>query len=151
MDSIHSIDYKVAAQQIITPVAPAAGNNYALPFLPLGRYHLLSVHCIFQASIAVANRFITLSVLNGILPVVNIPYYPAIPATSALALSWSAGNQAAPIALNASLLNDTGMGPDVMIDGFLVIQINVANIQAADQLANIRIVYRSWPHTFYIF
>lgn len=151
MENVHSITTDVNDVTTIYPVAPAAGANYAMPFLPLGRYQLLSVSCVLQASVAVADRYIRINVLNGVFPITHAPFYPAITASLTTAISWAADMHFAPAALPAVLICDTGLGPEIMIDGLLVLQINVQNIQAADQLANIRIVYKTWPQTFYIF
>jgi hypothetical protein len=145
MSDLHPMDLCVFHVGDVQPANPAAGAGMLQP-LEFGRVEILSLTATLVTSAAVANRYIGAAFsLFGIFFAWHA--YCPLAQTGGLThiYTWQRGIAPFFNVLDPSGYTSIGFGTNMFIPGAGRIEINVINMQAADQLSDIAIIYASWP------
>lgn len=127
----------------LTPAAPAAGAGLVIPLDPTFVWRPLSLRFQVDTSAAAANRFITVDYTDpeGNVWVRNAAGLVVTASTVAQVFDWNAQRTVAEWAANTDVLAPLS---DFFIPGGWQVRVNVANVQAADQLSAIRFYVEKW-------
>lgn len=141
---VNPFDVNNFAVELVVGASPAAAANYvgAVPVNARSQLSLLSCQLVADAN--VANRFIEIQLHRGANVYVLGHSFTAHVATNTLKYLAFAGAGAPFSTVNDSYLFNL---PDVPM--FLendTVRIVVVNIQAADQLSAIRLIWKTWPY-----
>jgi len=130
--------------QSLYPANPAAGAQYSATMTDLGRDQLVAVAFTLQTDATGANRFPTIRIISTARIVTRCVYVNPVIASQFAYIHFAIGLLPQEALSGTDRIINSGLPHDLILVGPTTYTIQIENIQATDQIANITIWYRHW-------